>query len=151
MLTGAHGVVEMQSDKELLEINNRAGLTTPDGMPVVWLGRLSGHPTIEKVYAPDIMTETFAFGLTKGYRHFLYGGEQGVADALERAVEPNYPGIHVVGKYCPPFRSLEAHEIEDIAQLINPARSRTSCGLGLAARSRSTGCSVSVPFFARRC
>ena len=37
VLTGAHGIVEMQSDAELLRINNRAGLTTPDGMPVVWI------------------------------------------------------------------------------------------------------------------
>ena len=43
VLTGAHGVVEMQSDPDLLAINNNAGLTTPDGMPVVWIGRLRGH------------------------------------------------------------------------------------------------------------
>ena len=48
VLTGAHGVVEMQGDPELLAINNAAGLTTPDGMSVVWLGRRAGFPRIEK-------------------------------------------------------------------------------------------------------
>ena len=121
VLTGAHGVVEMQSDRELLDINNRAGLTTPDGMPIVWLGRLSGHANIEKVYAPDIMNETFRFGLTRGYRHFFYGGAEGVADELRHRLTARYPGIQVVGTYCPPFRALDDGEIEAIAATINDA------------------------------
>ena len=32
-VTGVHGVMESQADPELLEIHNRAGLVTPDGMP----------------------------------------------------------------------------------------------------------------------
>ena len=39
VLTGVHGVIEMQNDEELKNINNNSGLTTPDGMPLVWLGR----------------------------------------------------------------------------------------------------------------
>jgi N-acetylglucosaminyldiphosphoundecaprenol N-acetyl-beta-D-mannosaminyltransferase len=121
VLTGAHGVVEMQSDKELRDINNRAGLTTPDGMPIVWLGRLSGHANVEKAYAPDIMNETFRFGLTQGYRHFLYGGADGVAEDLGHKLTERYPGIDVVGAYCPPFRALDDDEIETIAGRINDA------------------------------
>lgn len=121
VLTGAHGVVEMQSDRELLEINNRAGLTTPDGMPVVWLGRLKGHKNIEKAYAPDIMVETFRFGLARGYRHFLYGGAEGVADELSRKLQERFPGIRIVGTYCPPFRSLDELEVRQIEHLINHA------------------------------
>jgi N-acetylglucosaminyldiphosphoundecaprenol N-acetyl-beta-D-mannosaminyltransferase len=121
VLTGAHGVVEMQSDSELREINNRAGLTTPDGMPVVWIGRLKGHRHIEKVYAPDIMTETFRSGVSKGYRHFLYGGQEGVADELRRTLEDRYPGIQVVGTYSPPFHPLGDREAGEIAGMIEAA------------------------------
>jgi N-acetylglucosaminyldiphosphoundecaprenol N-acetyl-beta-D-mannosaminyltransferase len=122
VLTGAHGVVEMQSDPELLEINNRAGLTTPDGMSVVWLGRLRGHRNIEKVYAPDIMTETFQFGVSRGYRHFLYGGQEGVAEDLARTLRERYPGIQIVGTYCPPFHSLDDREVAEIARVIEGAK-----------------------------
>ena len=121
VLTGAHGVVEMQSDRELLEINNRAGLTTPDGMPVVWLGRLRGHRNIEKVYAPDIMTATFGFGVSRGYRHFLYGGQEGVAEELARTLRQRWPGIQVVGTYCPPFHPLDEREVGEIARMIEAA------------------------------
>ena len=121
VLTGAHGVVEMQSDQALLDINNRAGLTTPDGMPVVWLGRLKGHRHVEKVYAPDVMTATFEFGLKGSYRHFLYGGDLGVADELNRKLQDRYPGIRIVGTYCPPFRPLADEEVDGLAALINAA------------------------------
>lgn len=121
VLTGAHGVVEMQGDAELREINNRAGLTTPDGMPVVWVGRLKGHKHIEKVYAPDVMTATFEFGLAGGVRHFLYGGDDGVADLLARTLLERYPGIQIAGTYCPPFRPLDDREAADIARMINDA------------------------------
>ena len=35
-VTGVHGVMESQADAELLAIHNQSGLTTPDGMPMVW-------------------------------------------------------------------------------------------------------------------
>jgi N-acetylglucosaminyldiphosphoundecaprenol N-acetyl-beta-D-mannosaminyltransferase len=121
VLTGAHGIVEMQSDRELLAINNRAGLTTPDGMPVVWLGRAKGHSNIEKVYAPDIMSAVFQSGLSRGYRHFFYGGQPGVADALADRLRQRYTGIQVAGTYCPPFRPLDEGDVEMISDLINAA------------------------------
>jgi N-acetylglucosaminyldiphosphoundecaprenol N-acetyl-beta-D-mannosaminyltransferase len=121
VLTGAHGIVEMQSSPKLLEINNRAGLTTPDGMSVVWLGRLKGHHQIEKVYAPDIMDETFRLGVSRGYRHYFYGGNEGVADELKRRLEERFPGIQVVGTCCPPFRPLSDAEAEETAGAINKA------------------------------
>lgn len=119
VLTGAHGVVEMQRDPVLREINNSAGLVTPDGMPVVWLGRLHGFDRIEKVYAPDIMNETFCFGLPRGLRHFFYGGGPGVTEELVDRLCRKFAGLRVAGAYTPPFRPLVEQEIAKIADHIN--------------------------------
>src|SRR5438132_12250009 len=54
-VTGVHGVSEAQGDGVLRDIFNRALLVTPDGMPMVWMGKLQGHPTIQRVYGPDLM------------------------------------------------------------------------------------------------
>ena len=43
-VTGVHGVTECQSDPALREIHNRALLCTPDGMPMVWMGRFPRPP-----------------------------------------------------------------------------------------------------------
>ncbi|MCI0722605.1 MAG: hypothetical protein L0338_27080, partial [Acidobacteria bacterium] len=39
-VTGMHGVMEAQKDAEFRAILNAADLVVPDGMPLVWLGRL---------------------------------------------------------------------------------------------------------------
>lgn len=119
VLTGAHGIVEMQVDEELRAINNAAGLVTPDGMPVVWIARWRGVGPIEKVYAPDLMRAVFSRGLERGYRHFLYGGGEGVADCLAQGLRDRYPGILVAGTNCPPFRTLSDDEVVRVAQTIN--------------------------------
>ena len=119
VLTGAHGVIEMQDDRKLRDINNTAGMVTPDGMPNVWIGKLKGHRHVEKVYAPTLMMETFHLGKKQRYRHFLYGGKEGVAQILADHIKSRYPGNEVVGTYCPPFRPLTENEKQTISSEIN--------------------------------
>jgi len=131
ILTGAHGIIEMQNDEQLREINNKADLVTPDGMPEVWLGKLKGFKNIEKVYAPDIMEENFKISVENGYKHFFYGGNKGVANKLKRILEKKYKGIEIVGTYCPPFRPLEEKEKDDVIKQINNSEADIVwCGLG---------------------
>ena len=118
VLTGAHGVVEMQSDEVLKDINNRAGLVTPDGMSVVWTGRSRGHK-LEKVCASNIMFGTYSVSVERGYKHFFYGGAEGVADKLVEELKKMHPGFQSVGTYCPPFRSLSPEEKTGIVEMIN--------------------------------
>lgn len=137
VLTGAHGVVEMQTDAELRAINNAAGLVTPDGMPIVWLGKILGHVHIEKVYAPDIMHAAFAHFGQNGGRHFFYGGKEGVAETLKQRVLAQYPGNQIVGTYCPPFRPLHDEEVAELTQIITDAEPDIVwCGLGCPKQER---------------
>ena len=54
-VTGVHGVMESHTSPELRSIHNRAGLVTPDGMPLVWVGRAKGYRDMHRVYGPDLM------------------------------------------------------------------------------------------------
>src|SRR5438874_580126 len=54
-VTGVHGVSEAQEDAEFRRILNRSFLCTPDGMPMVWMGKLAGHKEMDRVYGPDLM------------------------------------------------------------------------------------------------
>lgn len=120
-VTGVHGVMESQSDENLRSIHNRAGLVVPDGMPLVWLSRFHGHRHVSRVYGPDLMLALSEHSLARGYRHFLYGGAEGVAELLAKRLEARYPGLTIVGTYCPPFRPLTSEEKEEVAQVINVA------------------------------
>ena len=83
-VTGVHGVTECQTDPTLRDIHNRALLCTPDGMPMVWLGRLRGHKEMARVYGPDLMLNLCEHSVARGYPHFFYGGNPGVAAAGAR-------------------------------------------------------------------
>jgi N-acetylglucosaminyldiphosphoundecaprenol N-acetyl-beta-D-mannosaminyltransferase len=109
-VTPAHAVMEARRDPEFRRILNRSGLTTPDGMAIVWLLRWQGHRHVERVYGPDLMLAVCEAGLAKGYRHFLYGGEPGVADKLAARLRACLPGLQVVGTLTPGFGHPTADE-----------------------------------------
>src|ERR1051325_12189393 len=81
-VTGVHGVMESRRDARLRDIHHDAGLVTPDGMPLVWWSRAAGCRNVTRVYGPDLMLAACRRSLTTGYRHFFYGGNDGVADLL---------------------------------------------------------------------
>jgi N-acetylglucosaminyldiphosphoundecaprenol N-acetyl-beta-D-mannosaminyltransferase len=121
-VTGVHGVMESQSDHELLKIHNRSGLTTPDGMPMVWAGKRAGAEDMSRVYGPDLMLEICKHSPDRGWRHYFYGGKEGVPELLARRLQEQFEGLQVVGTYSPPFRALTESESNEIASMINETK-----------------------------
>lgn len=109
-VTGVHGVMEAQEDPEFRLILNRSFLTVPDGMPLVWVGRLQGYRGIRRTYGPEFMMEFCRHSVERSYRHFLYGGKVGVAEELASTLRQRLPGLKIVGTYTPPFRPLTCDE-----------------------------------------
>ena len=83
-ITGVHGVMESQDNDALRKIHNHAFLVTPDGMPMVWLGKLNGFKQMSRVYGPDLMWDIMQVSRENGIRHFFYGGANGVAVELKK-------------------------------------------------------------------
>jgi N-acetylglucosaminyldiphosphoundecaprenol N-acetyl-beta-D-mannosaminyltransferase len=121
-VTGVHGVSEAQNDPAFRQILNRAFLNTPDGMPMVWMGRLQGFRDMDRVYGPDLMLRVCEMSVARGFTHFLYGGGPGVAQELKARLERRFAGLKVVGSYTPPFRPLSAAEENDLARLVGGLR-----------------------------
>jgi len=118
-VTGMHGVTEAQHDPNLRRVLNDADLVVPDGMPLVWLGRLRGFGLKRRVYGPELMLSFCEATAGKGYRHFLYGGAPEVCDLLDETLRQRYPSIRLVGTYSPPYRPLTAEESADIVEMLN--------------------------------
>jgi N-acetylglucosaminyldiphosphoundecaprenol N-acetyl-beta-D-mannosaminyltransferase len=117
-VTGVHGVSEAQGDGRLREIFSRALLVTPDGMPMVWMGKIQGHPSIQRVYGPDLMLNICEHSVTRSYSHFFYGGKPGVAEELALTLQKRFPGLRVVGNCAPPFRPLNDSELRDLQERV---------------------------------
>jgi N-acetylglucosaminyldiphosphoundecaprenol N-acetyl-beta-D-mannosaminyltransferase len=136
-VTGVHGIMEAQSDEPFREILNRSFLTTPDGMPTVWLGRMHGFKHMSRVYGPDYMLALCRRSAAKGYRHFLYGGKPGVAEELRTELTRRFPGLKIVGTYTPPFRPLSPEEEDDLrSQLESSQADILWCGLSTPKQER---------------
>jgi N-acetylglucosaminyldiphosphoundecaprenol N-acetyl-beta-D-mannosaminyltransferase len=118
-VTGVHGIMESQRDAQLKQIHNQAGLVTPDGMPLVWLSRLKGLSWVERVYGPDLMLAVCQHSLVAKYRHYFYGGDQGIAEVLVSRLRQQFPGLQVAGSLSPPFRALTRDEDAQAVQRIN--------------------------------
>jgi N-acetylglucosaminyldiphosphoundecaprenol N-acetyl-beta-D-mannosaminyltransferase len=116
-VTGMHGITVAQEDTEFKQILNSANLVVPDGMPLVWLGRYNGLPLKRRVYGPELM-DTFCRETGPKYRHFFYGGAEGIPEQLAELFQENY-GIRVAGTYSPPFRPLTKEEDSWVVSLIN--------------------------------
>lgn len=118
-VTPVHSVVLCQDDLKLKSVFNASGLITPDGMPLVWLGRLKGYSYMNRVYGPDLMLAVCKHSQKKGYRHFFYGGAERVPDLLVKNLKSWYPDLSIAGTFSPPFRSLSIKEDVKIVDMIN--------------------------------
>lgn len=114
----AHGLTEARRDPELRRIYNASYLTTPDGMPLVWLG----PPGVERVYGPDLMLAVCEAGVRVGLRHYFYGGVPGVADQLAVKLAARFSGLEIAGTFTPPFRALNEREGAQLRAHISHAR-----------------------------
>ncbi len=136
-ITGVHGIIEAQDDEPFRQILNSSFLTTPDGMPTVWLGKYHGYKEMTRVYGPDYMLGMCELSPRRGYRHFLYGGKPGVAEQLRSELTGRFPGLDIVGTYTPPFRQLNAEEEADLlAQLQAKEVDILWCGLSTPKQER---------------
>lgn len=117
-VTGVHGVSEAQKDRTLREILNRALLCTPDGMPMVWMGRLQGKHSIRRVYGPDLMLNLCEHSRPENFSHFFYGGAPGVADELAHKLQERFPGLKIAGTFTPPFRRLNDVELAELQRRV---------------------------------
>ena len=111
-----------QRDPKHRAILNQSLLTTPDGMPLVWLGKHAGHKTTRRVYGPDLVLKVCRATAGTELTHFFYGGGPGTADALAANLQTHFPGLKIVGTHCPPFRPLTADEADALEKRIHAAR-----------------------------
>lgn len=113
-VTGAHGIVESVYDRQVQEAHQHASLVVPDGMPLVWLGRLIGCNSIGRVYGPDLMSSIFSRSELRQLRHFFYGSTPGVVDKLAATLRSRFGEFNLVGAHSPPIRPIGFDEDDEV-------------------------------------
>lgn len=110
-------LMAIKGSEELCRIHERASMVLPDGGPVALVGKLRGY-NVKRTCGPDLLEEVCRKSVASGAKHFFFGGKDGVADKLVEELSRRFPGIQIVGTYCPPFRPLSEAERQHVVELI---------------------------------
>lgn len=113
-----------------------ADLSLCDGVGVCVVGRSYGAQ-IPRRNGPILMLACCEYGESRGWRHFFYGGKEGVAEKLVENLTSRYPNLICAGTYTPPFREFGPEEDDEVTALINASRPDIVwVGLGLLKQER---------------
>jgi N-acetylglucosaminyldiphosphoundecaprenol N-acetyl-beta-D-mannosaminyltransferase len=127
-----HSVMTARRDEAVRRALRDATLTTPDGMPLVWVLRRRGRPEQSRVYGPDLMELALPHGVSRGWRHFLFGANDDTLDRLTASAKRLAPEVEIVGRFAPPYRPLTPAEDEEIvARIRDSGADQVWVGLGM--------------------
>lgn len=117
-----HSLTESARNHALRGVFASSAMVCTDGMPIVWVARLRGARTAERVCGPDVMLSLCDRGRSVGLRHYFLGGRPGTPESLAERLTARYPGLIVVGTMSPPFRELSADKDQALVDTVNLAK-----------------------------
>jgi N-acetylglucosaminyldiphosphoundecaprenol N-acetyl-beta-D-mannosaminyltransferase len=79
---------------------NAAALAIPDGIGLLMAARLFGTPLREHVRGTDLVLRLAERSVGRGYRWFLLGAANGVAEEAAAMLRSRFPGLLVAGSYA---------------------------------------------------
>ena len=112
-------VMVAQSDAKFFQVLKEADLSLPDGVGLLWAAHVLGTPLSERVAGVDTVRGIASLAKGRGYRLFLLGGAEGVAEATAMRLEEENPGLKVAGTYA---GSPDPKEEEEIVEMVRAAR-----------------------------
>jgi N-acetylglucosaminyldiphosphoundecaprenol N-acetyl-beta-D-mannosaminyltransferase len=93
-------VMLAQRDPEFMQVLHQADLCLPDGIGLLWAARRIGRPLPERVTGSDGVPLIAERAAREGWRLYLLGGEEGVAEEAACILGERYPGLQVAGTYA---------------------------------------------------
>ncbi len=98
-----------------------ANFSLCDGIGVILAGLFWGH-ILTRYNGPILLLDCCDYGQMHKWRHFFYGGKEGVAEKMACRLSEQFPRMIIAGTYCPPFRDLTPEEDASIVAMMNAAK-----------------------------
>ena len=113
-------VMKIEEDAYLKKIVDNADMVLVDGKPLVWISKMYGKLLKEKISGSDLVPLLCEVAAEKGYKIFIIGGKDGIAERAKQKLEAKHPNIRIVGTYAPPFGfEKNEKELNKINQMIS--------------------------------
>lgn len=76
-----------------LKAYSSVDIATTDGMPLVWWCKIKGHPSVDRVYGPDLMKQILKDITEYKYTQIFFGSTHQTLLQLKQAIRKSYPKI----------------------------------------------------------
>jgi len=116
VVLNAAKIIAIHDDPDLARLIESCGMVNADGISIVWASRLLKRPVRERVTGIDLMTAVLGLAGRNHWRVYFLGGQQSVAEAVNKWAEETFPGLQIAGFHSGYFRDEdEAHIVRAIA------------------------------------
>jgi N-acetylglucosaminyldiphosphoundecaprenol N-acetyl-beta-D-mannosaminyltransferase len=117
-VANAHMLVEAHWNTAFAAVLRKADLVTSDGMPIVWMMKLLGIRTQNRIAGMDILLALCGLSIQSNLKVFFLGGERSILERMRHRLDGDFPDLKVVGMEPLPFRPMTVAEEEDILAAI---------------------------------
>ena len=93
-------LVQARARPDFQLVLRQADLALPDGVGLALAARLLGAPLVARITGVDLLEDLAALAALRGYRLFLLGAGEGVAEAAARRLEARFQGLVVADTYA---------------------------------------------------
>ena len=112
-------VMKIENDPYLKKIVDSADMVLVDGKPLLWISQIHGKTLKAKISGSDLVPLLCDVAADKGYKIFIIGGKEGIAEQAKKNLINKHPEIKIVGAYAPPFGfEKDEEELKKINQMI---------------------------------
>jgi N-acetylglucosaminyldiphosphoundecaprenol N-acetyl-beta-D-mannosaminyltransferase len=118
-VANTHMLVEAYRDPDFWHLLRSADLITPDGMPLVWMMKLLGLQSQDRVAGMDILTHLCKQAPEKDIPVFFVGSQSEILNRMKQRLEIDFPNLTIAGMEPLPFGSTAPKEDLSIIQQIN--------------------------------
>lgn len=101
-------ILAAKKNDDFRSILNRADLSLPDGIGVVYASKILGCPLQERVPGIDFANGIMEYISHSGHSLFLLGAKPGVADQAAENLRKMHPGLHICGTHDGYFQDNNA-------------------------------------------
>ena len=103
-------------DLDLRKIVFFADRVVCDGMPLIWLSRIFGHPLRERVAGSDMVPKLLEICGQEKHAVYFFGSDLATLEEAKVIVEARYPGLKVVGMESPPMGAVIEWDNEGLCE-----------------------------------
>jgi N-acetylglucosaminyldiphosphoundecaprenol N-acetyl-beta-D-mannosaminyltransferase len=93
-------ITAASKDAEFRRILNKADLSIPDGMGLVWIAKVLGDNIPKRVTGVDLLEAIAGLAEEHGFTLFLLGGDPNIAEKAAKALINCYPKLKIAGTFA---------------------------------------------------